>query len=191
LNNNQGKKMPYQIVRTVEYRSRPDLGFFVPFLNSGFINFSTDIQPYYPDITETVYETEISSMSLLLSSLGTHDGMSQYFNNTGGLVSNDYDFINPSDRLNGVIYTLVYEDKDAYERWQNNENIRAENTINKISFNLSEDGGFDASTFVLNGTIRTNTATGISKNLQLGQFLSTKFNMLRNTLCTIVHSTIA
>ena len=180
--------MPYQIVRTVEYRSRPDLGFFVPFLNSGFINFSTDIQPYYPDITETVYETEISNMTSLLGSL---DNMSQLFNNTGGLVSYNYNFINPSNRANGVVQTIVYDDNAAYEQWQNNENIRAENTINKISFNLSDDGSFDASTFVLDGITRTNTATGISKELAVGQFLTTKFNMLRNTLCTIVHSTIA
>ena len=56
--------------------------------------------------------------------------------------------------------------------------------------NLGEDGSIDASNFILNGIVRTNTANGITKELTLGQFLTTKFNMLRNTLSTIAHSTI-
>jgi len=179
--------MPYQIVRTVQYRASPELGFLIPFLNSGSINFSNDIQPYYPGITEEMYFTEISAISSVWGSL---DSMAQFFNNTNGLVSYNYSYIDPANRFNGVIQTIVYRDKDAYDQWQNNENNRAENATNKLSMNLSEDGGFDASTFVLDGIVRTNTATGITKELTLGQFLTTKFNMLRNTLCTIVHSTI-
>jgi hypothetical protein len=179
--------MSYQIVRTTQYRARPELGFLNPFLNSGFINFATDIRPYYPDITEEMYFAEISAIS---SVWGNLDSIAQFFNNTDGLASYDYSFIDPNNRFNGVIQTIVYRDKDAYDQWQNNENNRAKNATNKLSMNLSEDGGFDASTFVLDGIVRTNTATGITKELTLDQFLTTKFNMLRNTLCTIVHSTI-
>jgi hypothetical protein len=171
----------------MQYRARPELGFLTPFLNSGFINFATDIQPYYPDITEEMYFTQISAISSVWGSL---DSMAQFFNITNGLVSYNYSYIDPNNRFNGVIQTIVYKDKDAYDQWQNNENNRAENTTSKISMNLSENGGFDASTFVLDGIVKTNTSTGITKELTLGQFLTTKFKMLRNTLCTIVHSTI-
>lgn len=178
--------MPYQIVRTIQYRSRPELGFFIPFLNSGFINFSTDIQPYYPDITESVYNAEISNMTSLWGK--NYNNLNQFFNNTDGLIA--FDIVNPEVRTDGITQILVYKDAAAYEYWQNNENIRAANTVGKASINLSEDGSFDASNFILNGIVRTNTATGVSKELAFGQFLTTKFNMLRNTLCTNVHSIV-
>jgi hypothetical protein len=179
--------MSYQIIRTVQYKDRPRLGFLSTFLNSDLIDFAVDVQPYFSNITNEIYKNEILTITSLFGSL---DSISDFFNNTNGLVSYNYNFINPTNRTDGVIQTIVYRDKTSYEQWQNTENIRGENTVNKISLNLSEDGSFDASNFILNGIVRTNTATGITKELTLGQFLSTKFNILRNTLCTNVHSII-
>jgi hypothetical protein len=121
---------------------------------------------------------------------GNLDSMAQFFNNTNGIESYNYTFIDPDYRVNGVIQTIVYKDISAYNQWQDNENNRANNSMGKIAFNLGENGSFDASTFILDGIVKTDTASGISKELTLGQFLVTKFNILRNTLCSNVHSIV-
>jgi len=177
--------MPYQIVKTVKYNDRPNLGYTLKYIET--IDFNSEIQPYYPNLTSEVFNTEMLGFQSLVGDLPYMD---LFFNNTDGLFSYDYEFIDPYERLHGVIQTIVYKDKDAYDNWQAVEHTRAMNSLSKLEYNLGENSSFDASNFLLDGTIRTDTSTGISKDLAFGPFLICKHNMLRKTVTTIVHSII-
>jgi hypothetical protein len=178
--------MPYQIIRTVEYKERSDLKYPLSYLGS--VDFYSEVQPYYPNITIDKFIEEIQSFSSLIENI--HEQHS-FFNNTNGLYSYNYNFINPNDRENGIVQTIIYKDKASYDTWQEAEHARAMSTLSQIIINLSEDSSFNASSFSLNdGIIRTDSSTGIIKELPFGPYLMTKFNILRKTICTNVHSVI-
>lgn len=180
--------MSYQIVRTMRHYDRPDLKFLLWYMAN--VDFDTEVQPYYPNITGEAFNTEISSYIELV---GQPHSADLFFNNTGGLVDYYYELVNPDERLDGVIQTIIYKDKDAYDHWQEVENIRAANSLSQIAWTLGEQNGcgsFDASNFILNGITKTDTSTGITKDLPFGPWLICKFHMLRKSVCTNVHSII-